>query len=109
MGRPDKRRGGRGPFVVDQVREGDRYELSRGHPFYCAPTGGDGARGTGTGFLVLATDPDVEEAGIDAGYALDENTLRAPDVSVGNVPDRPGWVKGVPPLAVEYAGTGQDE
>jgi hypothetical protein len=28
---------------------------------------------------------------------------------VGNVPDAPGWVKGVPPLAVEYADQGQDE
>ncbi len=28
---------------------------------------------------------------------------------MGNVPREPGWVKGVPPLAVEYADTGQDE
>jgi hypothetical protein len=28
---------------------------------------------------------------------------------VGNVPDAPGWVPGVPPLAVEFADTGQDE
>ncbi|MSP62090.1 MAG: hypothetical protein EXR72_17500 [Myxococcales bacterium] len=25
------------------------------------------------------------------------------------MPDAPGWILGVPPLAVEYAGTGQDE
>lgn len=31
------------------------------------------------------------------------------DVAVGNVPDEPGWVRGVPPLAVECADTGQDE
>ncbi len=36
-------------------------------------------------------------------------TLRAPDVAVGNVPNTPGWVQGAPPLAVEYADTGQDE
>jgi hypothetical protein len=35
--------------------------------------------------------------------------LRAPDVAVGNVPRAAGWVKGVPPLAVEFADTGQDE
>lgn len=35
--------------------------------------------------------------------------LRAPDVAVGNVPNEPGWVRGVPPLAVEYADIGQDE
>ncbi len=30
-------------------------------------------------------------------------------MAVGNVPREPGWVQGVPPLAVEYADTGQDE
>lgn len=98
-----------GPFHVDQIRPGDRYELSDGHPVYCAPTGGEGARRNGTGFEVLDSDPEVEEAGVDAGYAPTKNTLRAPDISVGNVPDKPGWIAGAPPLAVEYAGTGQDE
>jgi hypothetical protein len=28
---------------------------------------------------------------------------------VGKLPDMPGWAPGVPPLAVEYADTGQDE
>ena len=98
-----------GPFDVTQVRSGDRYELSRGHPIYVAPTGGAGARGTVLGAEVLETDPAVETAGIDAGYALAADTLRAPDVAVGNVPDAPGWIAGVPPLAVEYAGTGQHE
>lgn len=32
-----------------------------------------------------------------------------PNIAVGNVPDDPGWVRGVPPLAVEYADVGQDE
>jgi hypothetical protein len=35
--------------------------------------------------------------------------LWAPDIAVGEIPDQPGWVKGVPSLAVEYADTGQDE
>jgi hypothetical protein len=35
--------------------------------------------------------------------------MRAPDIAVGNVPDEPGWVRGMPPLAVEYADVGQDE
>jgi hypothetical protein len=51
----------------------------------------------------------VESAGVDTGFAPTQDTLRAPDVAVGNVPDEPGWVQGVPPLAVEYADTGQDE
>ncbi len=98
-----------GPFRVDQVQPGERYELSDGHAIYCAPTGGDGARSTGVGFEALDTDPAVDSAGVDAGYALNRSTLRAPDLSVGGVPDKPGWIPGVPPLAVEYAGVGQDE
>jgi hypothetical protein len=35
--------------------------------------------------------------------------LRAPDISVGNVSGEPGWIRDVPPLAVEYADVGQDE
>jgi len=100
---------GKGGFTTDQVREGSRYELSQGHPIWCAPTGGAGARGSIAGGQVLDSDPAVESAGLDAGYALDADTLRAPDIAVGNVPDKPGWIPGVPPLAVEYAGTGQDE
>jgi Uma2 family endonuclease len=98
-----------GPFRVEQLRAGDRYELTNGHPVYCAPTGGDGARATLVGAQVLATDPDVESAGVDAGYALSDGTMRAPDIAIGGVPDKAGWIKGVPPLAVEYASVGQDE
>jgi hypothetical protein len=35
--------------------------------------------------------------------------MSAPDLTVGNAPDEPGWVRGAPPLAVEYADAGQDE
>jgi hypothetical protein len=59
--------------------------------------------------LVLGTDPKVTEVGIDVGYSAAPDELRAPDVSVGNVPNEPGWVKGVPPLALEYADRGTDE
>lgn len=58
---------------------------------------------------MLASDPDVEQAGVDAGYSPNEGILRAADVVVGNVPSAPGWIKGAPPLAVEYADTGQNE
>jgi hypothetical protein len=95
--------------VAIQLRPGDRYELSQGHPLWCAPTGGDGARRVGKGFAVLATDPAVTEAGIDPGYTTEPGQLRAPDVAIGHVPDAPGWIAGAPPLAVEYAGRGQDE
>jgi Uma2 family endonuclease len=96
-----------GPFLVDQIKAGDRYELSDGHPIYCAPGGGDHASLNTVGAMVIASDPDLESAGIDAGFTIDEKTVRAPDVSVG-VPDAPGWIKGVPPLAIEYVARGQD-
>lgn len=98
-----------GPFRADQIRPGDPYELSKGHAIHCMTTGARGSRAHLVGSAVLDTDPDVEEAGIDTGFSPDGGTLRAPDVAVGNVPDEPGWVKGAPPLAVEYADTGQDE
>jgi hypothetical protein len=106
---PSNERIAMGPFSAEQVRAGDRYELSGGHTVYCAPTGGDGARGTAAGVEVLDTDPAVESAGVDAGFSPQPKTLRAPDISLGNIPDRPGWIPGVPPLAVEYASVGQDE
>lgn len=58
--------------------------------------------------MVIDTDPDVIDAAIDTGFTTDDGTLRAPDIAVG-VPEVAGWVKGTPPLAVEYAGVGQDE
>ena len=98
-----------GPFRSDQLRPGDGWELSRGRPIECLPTGGDGASRSSVGARVLATDPAVTSSGLDAGYAPTKDTLRAPDIAIGNVPDQPGWIPGVPPLAVEYAGSGQDE
>src|SRR5262245_37813302 len=98
-----------GPFRAVDVAPGSRYELYDGHPVYCAPTGGDRASRIVVGAEVLDTDPAVEEAGVDPGYTTGTKKLHAPDVAVGNVPDQPGWIAGVPPLAVEYAGSGQDE
>ena len=100
---------GPGPFRADQLSEGTSYELSNGHPILCAPTGARGGRANLVGASVLETDPQVEEAGTDVGYSQAPGDLRAPDIAVGNVPDAPGWVKGVPLLAVEYADVGQDE
>ena len=94
---------------VDQVREGDGYELSNGEKVECAPAGGQHGGANLVGALPLATDPAVQEAGVDVGYALSPDTMRAPDIAVGNVPGRPGWVPGAPPLAVEYADRDQDE
>lgn len=100
---------GRGPFSSDQLKEGGRYELTRGHPVYVSPAGGRHGREHLVGALSIATDPAASEVGIDVGYSPDGETVRAPDLSVGNVPNRPGWVAGAPRLAIEYADRGADE
>jgi Uma2 family endonuclease len=99
----------RGPFRADALRSGDPYELSNGHAILCMPTGGSGSQPNRLGASVVGWDPAVKEAGVDTGYSPEPGTLRAPDVAVGNVPDKPGWVKGSPELAIEYADVGQDE
>ena len=100
---------GPGPFRITNLSPGDRYELRRGHAIYCAPTGGDGSRGTACVAQVRDTDPAVTETCIEPGFTTGPGELRAPDIAVGNVPDKPGWIQGVPPLAIEYASVGQDE
>lgn len=109
MARPLADLDSQGPFRADQIRPGDPYELSNGHPIYCSPSGGRGSQATGLGYEVLGSDPAVQEVGVDTGFTPSPGTLRAPDVAVGNVPAEPGWVQGCPQLAVEYADTGQDE
>lgn len=98
-----------GPFTADHLRPGDSYELSHGHPILCLPTGGRGSKATNVGGGVLASDPAVQDVGVDTGFSPTPDILRAPDLAVGEIPDEPGWVQGAPPLAVEYADTGQDE
>jgi hypothetical protein len=98
-----------GPFRADQLHSGDPYELSHGHAILCLPTGGRGARAISAGAKALGTDPAVQDVGFDTGFSPAPDILRAPDLSVGPIPDEPGWVPGAPPLAVEYADTGQDE
>jgi len=91
------------------LRSGDPYELSNGHPVYCAPTGGDGTGPNLRGGFVLDTDPMAANAGVDLGMQLGPLSMRAPDVAVGAFDEKRGWVQGALPLAVEYAGSGQDE
>lgn len=98
-----------GPFTADQIREGDPYELSNGHAILCMPTGRRGGRSNLTGGTVLETDPAVKAAGVDVGYSDEPGHLRAPDISVGDFSNEPGWAPDAPPLAVEYADRGQDE
>ncbi|CAK0741434.1 Uma2 domain-containing protein [Gammaproteobacteria bacterium] len=99
----------KGSFQAEYLRSGDPYELSHGHAILCLPTGGQGSRANLLGGVVLDSDPAVDEAGVDTGFSPSPGMLRAPDVAVGKIPNAPGWVKGVPSLAVEYADSGQDE
>ncbi|WP_437687019.1 Uma2 family endonuclease [Sorangium sp. So ce176] len=99
----------RDPVTADQLRPGDPYELSEGRLVECLPSGRRGGRRNGTGFGVLDTDPLAEAAAIDLGVSPRPEMLRAPDIAVGPIPDEPGWATEAPPLAVEYADTGQDE
>src|SRR5579871_5283710 len=100
---------GKGPFRADQIQEGDRYELSNGHAILCAPGGPDHASKNLNGGSVLDTDPEVEWAGVDAGFAPVPEHLRAPDVAVTTPQSGSAWIPGVPPLALEFASAGQDE
>ncbi len=109
MSTSGRARPGTGPFRPEQLQSGDPYELSNGHAIYCAPTGGDGTGPNLRGGFVLDSDPMVKSAGVDTGFQLNPLTMRAPDVAVGDFAERPGWVKGAPPLAIEYAAGGQDE
>lgn len=103
------RDGERGPYRASHFKSGDPYEVSHGERIHCLPTGGKGAGESAVGVSVVGWDPDVAEAGVDAGYSPAPDMLRAPDVAVGNVPDKPGWIQGAPMLAIEYADVGQDE
>lgn len=99
-----------GPFLVSQLREGDPYELSDGHPIHCLPSGPRGGASAVRGGAVLDSDPSAPNTGVDIGFELGPKTMRAPDVAVGAFgEDVKGYAKAVPALALEYADTGQDE
>ena len=102
-----------GPLRARDIRDGDPYELSNGHPIRCMGAGERHGGSNARGAQVLSSDPKAAQnggAGVDVAYEFnDGKNLRAPDISVGNLKGRPGWAKGVPALAVEYADRGQDE
>ncbi len=100
-----------GPFRADQIHEGDHYELSEGHAIHCMTAGDRHGNAHTAGTLTVATAAlSARQTGIDVGVAWnDGKNLRAPDLSVGREPQGNGWASTAPPLAIEYAGTGQDE
>lgn len=100
-----------GPFRADQIHEGSHYELSQGHAIHCMTAGGRHGSTQLLGGAVINSDPGlVQQAGVDVGIEWnDGKNLRAPDIVAGMDLRAPGWAKQAPPLAVEYADSGQDE
>ncbi len=100
-----------GPFRADHIRDGDHYELSNGHAIHCMTAGTRHGTAHSAGHLVVMTAAVApEQTGIDVGVAWnDGKNLRAPDLSLGLDPNRTGWAGAAPPLAIEYASSGQDE
>lgn len=98
-----------GPFRADQLHSGDPYELSNGHALHIPPTDARRAEARTAGVIVITTTTSYP-VGIDAGLVFnDGKNLRAPDLDVGADLDTPGWIRDAPPLAIEYAGVGQNE
>ena len=100
-----------GPFRADHIRDGDHYELSNGHAIHCMTAGTRHGSAHSAGALTVMTAAVApEQTGIDVGVAWnDGKNLRAPDLSVGLDLQTPGWAGAPPPLAIEYASSGQDE
>ena len=98
-----------GPFRVAHLRPGDPYELVGGHAIVSEPSGPRHGQGNLLGAALLDSDPAVEAAGVDVGFALDEQTLLAPDVAVSSLPNQSSFVTGVPALALEYVETHANE
>ena len=97
-----------GPYTVADIREDSYEELSNGYRVKCAPAKGPHSSANQAGATALSTDPLGTPTAIDLGHALGSQTLRAPDISVGDTPTGNQWGQGAPPLAVEYASTGTD-
>jgi Putative restriction endonuclease len=98
------------PTRIDELRDGDPYELSDGRLIYCPPATQRLGEMRTIAALVLGTDPAVQSMGINVGHALSEHTLRAPDLSVGDMSEcESGWAAKAPALGVEYASEGEDE
>src|SRR5580658_6048824 len=98
-----------GPYRAHQIKSGQPYELSNGYKIQCMSQSGRSSKDEAGGVAALVTDPANQGTGVDTGYSTAASRLRAPDIAVGDIPDEPGWVKGTPMLAVEYADTGQNE
>lgn len=99
-----------GPYRASDIREGEPYELSNGHRIECMSGGTRHGLGQQAGGLAIGSDPGAQATAMDVGLEWGEaRHLRAPDLVVGDLKMEPGWEKGLPQLAVEYADRCQDE
>ena len=99
-----------GRFVADDIRDGDPYELSNGHPLLVMPTQKEGGAIQLRAGRIVASDPLVAHAAVEVGVSTEPGMLRAPDVVVLQDDEGPSdWERKAPPLAIEVAGPGQDE
>lgn len=99
---------GPGPFKPEHLPSKSSYELDQGHPVLCLPTKSKGGRAQLNGGLMIRTVPGVD-AGVEVGFDLGSDTLRAPDVAILAPGEGDDWAKQAPPLAIEYADAGQNE
>lgn len=96
-------------WTADQVRSGDPFEISEGRLVECLPTKKGGGRAQAWGAAILNSDPLVKSAGVEVGVSVHPGMLRAPDVAVfADEGGEDDWERKAPPLAIEYAGPGQD-
>jgi hypothetical protein len=99
----------RGPSLCGSASSRRSVRAVERPPVLCLPTRGRGGKGHERGGRSPRGDPAVRDVGTDVGFSPSPEIFRASDLAVGELPDDPGWVHGAPPLAVEYADTGQDE
>ena len=97
-------------WTADRIRSGDPYEISHGQLIACLPARKKGSDAQAWGAAVLKSDPLVKRAGVELGVSTRPDMLRAPDVAVfpDDDSEEDGWATTAPPLAIEYAGPGQD-
>lgn len=96
-------------WTSDMVRSGEPVEISEGRRVEVMPTKRGGSAAQSWGAALVGSDPKVKRAGVELGVSTHAGMLRAPDVAVmseeGSDDD---WERTAPPLAIEYAGPGQD-
>lgn len=96
-------------WTSDQIRSGEPFEISNGRLIPVLPAKRPCGDAAAWGAAVIKSDPKVKRAGVEVGVSTHPHMLRAPDVAVLSEDGRDDdWECTAPPLAIEYAGPGQD-